>query len=241
MARAGRSMIESKKKMANRYGKWLCQCLCIMATRKKLYYAPGMISLLGLLFILPRQYEIPDSGPIRAIVYNVPRINNSEYYDAFSTNSILHAMKGKMKLNFQLTGDRETNRKKLGVIQYEARKLYYTFNKNTVIFIQFTEDLPYGDFFKLLDICYTDSIRRFAGWDNCFVIFGWEPPKKRESLETPLITCGTFSMRQNIDAKEREKEQNPIKLDSSESMYLLGGWFLLLTSFLLFRKPSPSV
>jgi hypothetical protein len=235
-------MIENKKKMANSYGKSLYRRLCIMATMKKLYYAPGMISLLGLLFILPYKHDIPVSAPVRTIDYNVPRKIDSGPYEGFSVSSIQHEIKGKAKMNFRLTGDSKTNRKKMEVIRYEARKLYYTFNTNTIIFIKFTEDLPYADFFKLLDNCRADSIKRFANWDDCFVIFGWNPPPKREDgPEIQLITCGTFSMLENRSTKEQQKEKSLIKLDSMESMYLLGGWFLLLTSFLLFRKPPPSV
>ena len=120
----------------------------------------------------------------------VPKISNDKREYQFSTAMVLDHIK--KKLDFLLTGDHLTNKKKLETIRYEARRLKYTLDRSTIILITFTEDLMYGDFVQLLDICTTDSLKRYATWDDYFVIFEEAlPPKITHNEEIPLIYCGT--------------------------------------------------
>jgi hypothetical protein len=162
---------------------------------RKLYYLPGIISLIGLTVFLPYVYDKTIIKPSAAIDLNVPKIpdNEEEPGYSYSIKHILNAAHNKKKLRITLNGDQITNQKKLELIRFEARKLKFSFDTTSIIWVKFTGDLPYSDFIRLLEICRIDSIRRYAVWDRNCIIFGEYPPKLSVQSEDSiqLITCGT--------------------------------------------------
>jgi hypothetical protein len=57
--------------------------------------------------------------------------------------------------------------------------------------VKLSENTNYSEFVKLINACISDSIRRYATWDNYFAIFGEYPPQetKPESAFTCFL-CG---------------------------------------------------
>jgi hypothetical protein len=164
--------------------------------------------------------------------------NDFEYI--FSTGWILKDIKNKKKIKFWLDDDHGINQKKIDFIRFEARKLKYTLDTSSVIFIEFTDDLLYEELFRIYDNCITDKIQRFATWDDYFVIFGGYPPPKRDTSEyIPLLMCETGAIMQEHYSLNKMKEEHRKRLMihfRKESLSLYAGWILLLTSFFYFRK-----
>jgi hypothetical protein len=165
-----------------------------MAVGRKLYYAPGVISLLGFIFILPYAHNKSAPRPVYSIpLYAIEKGADKEQFLP-NTGWLLNHIKNKKKLNFLLTGDHLTNQKKIETIRYEARRLKYTLDRSTVIVIAFTEDLYYADFVRLLDICLVDSLKRYATWDKYFVILEQLPIRRKSRYEYDgvLVCCDVY-------------------------------------------------
>jgi hypothetical protein len=92
----------------------------------------------------------------------------------------LSYISSKNRIKLELNGDGELNAKKLELIKYEARKLKFTKDTNTVIDVTLTTETKYKEFIKLLYICNEDKHKRFVLVENRFVIFGaLVAPKKK--------------------------------------------------------------
>lgn len=75
----------------------------------------------------------------------------------------------------ELDEDNSTNQKRLNFIQYEARKLKYTKDSNSVIDIHIENTASYGEILNLLNICAEDNHKRWVLLKNRFIIFGEYP------------------------------------------------------------------
>ena len=74
------------------------------------------------------------------------------------------------------------------MIRYEALKLKYTEDTSKVILINLTDSIKYRDFVSIVDMCDADGHKRYAYWDNKFVIFEELPKRKIEQTDTiPLF------------------------------------------------------
>ena len=152
---------------------------------RKLFYAPGIISLTALLFLLPYSYKRAKPDQKRSLILIVPKKATGKEFEnlMFTDKLILQLIRHKKKLKFELAGDITTNQKKIELIRYEARKLKYTFDTTTVISVNLSDELNYCDFVKVLDNCISDNIQRFATWDNNFIIFGEYPVPSRDRTQ----------------------------------------------------------
>ncbi len=99
----------------------------------------------------------------------------------FSSHYILNLIKNKNQVHTELDDDKFTNQKKLSFIQYEARKLKYLKDTNSVINISITKEVSYSEVLQLLNICFEDGHKRFVLLKNRFVIFGEYPSPKRDT------------------------------------------------------------
>jgi biopolymer transport protein ExbD len=99
----------------------------------------------------------------------------------FSSHYILNLIKNKKQVQTELDDDKLTNQKKLSIIQYQARKLKYSKDTNSVINISITKKVSYSEVLQLLNICFEDGHKRFALLKNRFVIFGEYPSPKGDT------------------------------------------------------------
>lgn len=153
-----------------------------MAKRKKLYYIPGIISLLGIwifYFCFEKRFTIKNEG---CLSFFVPRDNSSNPYE-FSVNTVLRIISKKKQIRIVLNEDRETNQRKIDIIRYEARKLKYTQDTTAVIVVTLTSETTYAEFAQLIDMCYADKHRRFTLAKRLFIIFGEYPPEPENATK----------------------------------------------------------
>ena len=206
----------------------------------KLLYVPGLISLLGFLVAIPSFYKkvIPIKEYCMALFIPTDCKKDRPMGSEFSSCYIERIIGKKKKLQFTLNEDGEENKIKMSLIRYEALKLKYTMDTSTVILINLSDSISYGELISLYDMCEYDKHKRYASWDNKFVIFGEWPEKKKELPEIQLMRCGYQQLEKTIVkpafidlVKERISEYF-----SPKGSYLLAGWIALFLSFLYFRK-----
>lgn len=210
-----------------------------MGRTKRLFYTPGLISLVGLLIALPLFYK--KNRPVKQ--YCLPLFVPKDIYDnnksdyIFSKYKLEKDISKRKKLNFILNEDKEENKKKMRLIRHEALKLKYTLDAATVIVINLSDSINYGEFVSILDMCVADEHKRYASWDNKFVIFGEPPPKRvTENIITPIY-CGTVTLNKKIKKTFSEEKSNQFsEYHSKKGLPLVIGWLTLLLSHFYFNK-----
>jgi hypothetical protein len=211
-----------------------------MKRTEKLLYVPGLISLIGLLVAIPSFYKkvIPIKEYCLTLYIPTDCKKDRPTGAEFSSCYIERIISKKKKLQFTLNENEDENKIKISVIRYEALKLKYTKDTSTVILITLSDSISYGEVISLYDLCEYDKHKRYASWDNKFVIFGEWPEKKKELPEIQLMRCGYEQLEKRIikptfieQVKQRISEYYSLK-----ASYLLAGWIALFISFLYFRK-----
>ena len=204
-------------------------------------YVPGLITLIGLSITLPSFYKrnIPAKKYCLTLYFpNDDNDKNAAYY-SFSKYNLERDIRKKNKIKFSLGNDKDENKRKMEIIKYEARKLKYTEDTSAVILIQLSDSINYGEFISIVDLCETDGHKRYASWDNKFVIFGEPPPKKKDTSNSlGSWACGLVIVPKPV-IKPNFYELLKTKINkyyTPEGMYLLLGWIAVLLTFLYFRK-----
>ena len=145
-----------------------------MTAKKKMYFTPGVISLVALMIFLKwvfDTFDLFEPKLSRIYQFNVPRDGKNAAY-GFSIYQIEQYLRSKKQIEFILDEDEITNDKKFEIIKYEARKLKYTHDTSTVLRIRFTDDTNYGEFIRLVGLCYSDGHKKFILLNKSFVILG---------------------------------------------------------------------
>lgn len=214
-----------------------------MSKMRKLFYAPGIISLIGIAFSYSfMQKIVPKKETIIQLAVpkeKIPKQNEMAY---FNVAHILKEINRKRKINFLLDEDYLTNKKKLGIIQFEARKLKYAFDTSSVILVKLSENTTYSEFVKLINVCISDSIQRYATWDNYFAIFGEYPPQEIKPSAFTCFLCGDVIILPPPRKTFKERVIFAFKpYLTLQSLILLAGWVTLVLTFLYYKKRSNSL
>ena len=69
------------------------------------------------------------------------------------------------------------------LIQYEGRRLKYTGDTSSVIYITFSKDVIYKEIIQLLNICQNDKHQMYALLKNAFVILDKTPVISRDTIK----------------------------------------------------------
>jgi hypothetical protein len=212
-----------------------------MGRTKKLFYVPGLISLIGIFFALPSFYK--KAGPVKEYCLSLFMPSHCkedipmEYQ--FSKCQLEKAISKKKKIHFTINEDGEENKIKMSLIRYEALKLKYTLDTSTVILLTLSDSISYGEFVSLVDMCEADGHKRYASWDNKFVIFGEWPEKKIGKSSFICFFCNDVIRIKEPIAKPtlfKLINQNVKKYYTPQALYLLLGWGILLISFFIFKR-----
>ncbi len=156
----------------------------------------------------------------------------------FATCNFEKEIKRKKQIKFTLDNNEKDNERKMEVIQYESLKLKYTEDTTAVVLINLTDSVRYGDFVSIADMCEADGHKRYAYWDNKFVIFG-EWPKKKEISNSPQTFSSDVIRIEKPAIKPSFLELLSKKIKNyytPKGFYLFFGWIALFISFLYFRK-----
>ncbi len=161
-----------------------------MTKQKKLYYVPGLISLFGLfilLFVFRPLEKLEIKGTTRI---NLPTDEKIIVPDKFTKGFIYNFLKRKKIEQIYLDEFDENGNisaKKLNFIKAEAERLQNLHDTSTVLKISFSKENTYGNFIEILDIAYVYEFKRFAFYDDEFLLV---PNKKVPSYNsnTLLVT-----------------------------------------------------
>jgi hypothetical protein len=151
-----------------------------MMERKRLYYVPGMISLLGLP-ILILVFAPKTTLRKRVLTISFPYEGPDPYRNLFSKNSFLHSIRAKKQLNVNFTDpapgqNPDLFSKKLSFVSREIARLQFLNDTTCVLKIQFGENNTYGNFVWMVNQAKIYDLHRFAFIDNCFYLLGNSPP-----------------------------------------------------------------
>ena len=160
-----------------------------MKSAKKLIYVPGLISLIGILIALPSFYK--KRIPVKEYCLPLFVLADGNKYNWFRwplKHDIEKNIHKKKKIKFELDENKMENYKKLEIIRYEALKLKYTLDTSTVILLTLSDSISYGELISIIDMCEANGLKRYAYWDNMFVIFGeWPKTKIMQTDTTHLL------------------------------------------------------
>jgi len=156
--------------------------ISLQMTRKKLWYVPGLISLIGLPILLWIM------GPQEIIRHNCIKLflpqDKKPLPDVavFSRYTVMTAIKGKKIIPVEFwyypMGDPiETfnYNNKLNFVLHEIEQITYTHDTTSVLKVCLGDGISYGDFIGILNQLILHKVKRYALVDNELYIFG-EPP-----------------------------------------------------------------
>lgn len=154
----------------------------INSRRRKIYYVPGLISLIFLPVIF---FEtLPSNKFFTVIRYVTPSdAQDQPNTIAYTGQYFMKEIKKKKIIPFYLDEDHELNKKKFSIIELESLRLKFTCDTNHVIAIQLSDSLYYGEFISLLNLMAKYKFKRYGDWKNVFYIFGEDPPDPENEIK----------------------------------------------------------
>jgi hypothetical protein len=160
-----------------------------MNKRPKLFYTPGMISLLVvpvLFYFLQPTIKTPTILKLVVPREDRPEDRNSPYL-RFSRSAVMAALKGRKINTVYYDENHSLNVKKLEFIEQEAMKLKFYHDTTQVIKVHLSSDNTYGEFVQLVNIMVKDGHKRYTWIDDDFYIFGEDPLHSEEPSQPERI------------------------------------------------------
>jgi hypothetical protein len=180
-------------------------------TKRKLYYVPGLISLLGLPILLHFW------GPTAPKLLTVAKIIfPSEDTKPSPSGSILfskwylyQSLKLKKIVSVDLNDDRRDGNelgrfrqlKKLDFISNEIARRQFTHDTTSILKVQLGDDCTYGDFFWVLNQAKVYDVRRFAFVDDAYFLFS-NPPQEPVQLSKLDLGNDVIYVPQEMEKKK---------------------------------------
>lgn len=172
--------------------------------KKRLFYVPGLISLIGLpalLFLFP----VKDPVFYNSLKMNLPQDEiqkpESDGMPRFDKAYLKQTLRGKKVEQVYLgeyheyNGDieRYSQNRKLHFIANEMERLQFTHDTSTVLQVSFGNENTYGQLIYILNLTILDQFKRYALYGNDLYLFPNPPPKPTYEIrvdEFPLPDIG---------------------------------------------------
>jgi|SRR6185312_5280827 len=157
--------------------------------RKRIYYVPGMISLIGLpilIFILLYQgHEPVQLSPKRFKVFLPSAHPDKPNIMRFSEQNFLRKIKGKKVLEIDLNEPSGSNRtfimdRKRSFICRKLEELQFLHDTTAVLKVDFGRTDTFSDFVWVLLQAKAYQLKIFAYFDNSFYLLGTPPSRQIE-------------------------------------------------------------
>ncbi|AXY73492.1 hypothetical protein D3H65_05650 [Paraflavitalea soli] len=155
----------------------------------KLFYTPGLISLLALPLLI--MYLVTPFGEqqyaIRMFLPSDEKPPKGQL--RFSKYSVWEAAKNKKIVEVQFffephsQFDQFNQRAKLDFVRREIERLTITHDTNSVLKLELGEGITYGELVWIFDQLMIYGVKRYAWTDDSFYIFANEPQVRPEPLE----------------------------------------------------------
>lgn len=183
----------------------------------KLYYVPGIISLL-MLFPLFYYTAQPKLHPPTVAKFYLPMDEATDSFTwMFSLPYIEELVQSKQQTKFWL-GEEEAHKKfSLQMIQQEALQLKLTHDTNRVVAAVLLPAATFEDFVSLINICLINENKRYALARDTFYFFADPPPNSNLNMDSFFI-CG----RSNLSEQPLGK---PGKINKYFTQNILPYWY----------------
>jgi hypothetical protein len=217
--------------------------------RRRLYYVPGLISLLGLPVLL---YFLGPQNPAiqTAIKIHIPTDDTKPDppgFVRFTRRNIYHSLKHKKIVSVDLDDVSPDNidqlyrfrhLKKMDFISNEIARLQFTHDTSSVFKIEFGDYCTYGDLVLVLNLIHMYDVKRFVFIDDAYYILATPPPQPEPILGIKVAPLNDVVYSPEPTARNEPSQWELFKVAFSEwwekailvikrsQIYLLG--FLLL-------------
>lgn len=160
--------------------------------KRRLFYVPGLISLIGLPILL--YFMGPGEKPIwNAVKINLPsdEVKPDPYLIRFSRRAVYQSLKHKKIITVDLGEDIRSDRdflnevvyqKKLDFISEEIARRQFTHDTSSVLKIQLGGNCTYGDFVWVLNLAHVYDMKRFVFIDDAYYLYTNPPPERVSDL-----------------------------------------------------------
>ena len=211
-----------------------------MNKRPKLFYIPGMISLLLLPVLFSMYLHIEKKQTVLKLV--LPKEDRPEDRSSlnmrFSRAAVMAQLKGKKINTVYYDEDHELNEIKLDFITREAQKLKFYHDTTQIIKVRLANETTYNEFVQLVNVMYRDKHKRYVLLDNDFYILGEEPPQTDvDGVIIPFISCG-FSQYHVVKTRQQLfwEQVNKYKLLIVNNVLLLSAFVLLIAVPVIIKR-----
>ena len=142
--------------------------------RPKLFYTPGMISLL-VLPVLLYIYQ-PSIKEYTVLRFILPKDDSqSPSHSGYTYSVVSDVLKGKKIHTIYLGEHNDVNEKKLALFAREALKLKFYSDTTQVVGVYLSEESTYGNFVQLVNIMVRDKHKRYTLIGDYFYVFSEVP------------------------------------------------------------------
>ena len=148
--------------------------------RRRLYYTPGLISIIGLPILLFFYWPKATVAPTCLKVFLPTDQKDDPGMIRFSTGMVYKSLKGKKIVTINLDVERfheEDDRtqyvfyKKLHFVSQEIERLEFTNDTSTVLKVQLGANNTYGDYVWVLNQLFIYKVKRYAFTDDNFYVY----------------------------------------------------------------------
>jgi hypothetical protein len=164
--------------------------------RKKIYYIPGLISLIGLPILF---FFFPIEDPIQkcAVRFSIPSdAETKDSVEVFSKYSVKKAIENKKIVTIDMGeyyfDEPYLTNSKFNFVHNEIERLQFTHDTSTLLKVQLRNNNTYGDFMWLLNQALIYRVKRYALVDNDFYILTNPPPINYDSITVEPLYAESF-------------------------------------------------
>ena len=163
--------------------------------RRRLYYAPGLISIIGLPILLFFYWPKATVAPTCLKVSLPTDRKDDPDVIRFSTGMVYKSLKGKRIVTIDLDVERlneEDDRtqyvfyKKLHFVAQEIERLEFTKDTSTVLKVQLGANNTYGDYVWVLNQLFLHKVKRVAITDDNFYVYADFPIDHTRQILEPI-------------------------------------------------------
>lgn len=208
-----------------------------MNKRPKLFYTPGMISLLVVPVLFYMYQPIAKKQTVLKMHLPTEDLPSPDYIK-FARYAVMDKLKGKKINTVYYDEDHSLNARKQEFIEQEALKLKFYHDTTQVIKVHFSSETNYGEFVQLVNIMYRDNHKRYTWLDNDFYILGEHPPEPDTSIDLPCLLCNDVIYLEPEKTRQQRfwEEVNKYKLLIVNNVLLLSAFVLLIAVPVILKR-----
>jgi len=209
--------------------------------RRKIFYVPGLISLVcvPVIFIYYSSIWMPKEEFVTTMYLprDNPKYKTGDMPD-FSGQNLLETIKPYRKTEvFLPKKDSKLIPLQLDFIFHEMQRISFTNQSMEVLIVHLNEETTISQFVQLMDMVTMVRLHRYAYWDDAFYFIGNEPPPPL-GKENETFSCG--GIRYDIPAEKEPSFWQITKnqfeqLKANKGLWLMSG-FLMLSIFTSYQS-----